>query len=256
MKRKIILPIVVVGALVAAGLFAAVFTPGTVSAAAPAASAYRALAGDGPQRSGNDTYLAEALGITTEELSAAYQKASAAAIDKALAAGTITQEQADALKARGFGLGRHGLRLGSDVDFDALLADALGISTEKPNAAYAKAFEARIAAAVAAGDITAQQADLMRGRYALYNDSGFQSTMRSAFESAVNKAVESGLITQSQADQILASDLPQFGGHGMRGFGGFEGFGGFGGRGMHGGNRDRGIPPTDSTPTTPSGSNG
>jgi hypothetical protein len=82
---------------------------------------------------------------------------------------------------------------------------------------------------VAAGQITQEQADLMLGRHALRNSEAFQSSMTDAYEAAIQAALTDGVITQAQADVLLA-DLEanglvgSCGGPGMRG----------GGRGMRG----------------------
>lgn len=55
--------------------------------------------GMGDIRGEYQTYLADALGITAEELQAAQIKARDAMIDKAVEDGTLTQEQADLMKA-------------------------------------------------------------------------------------------------------------------------------------------------------------
>ena len=205
--------------------------------------------------------LASALGITTDQLTAGYQKANEAAISKALADGTITQAQADEMRARSanklFG-GERGMRFGSSVDYDALLADALGISKDTLTQAYDKVYQARLDAAVTAGQLTADEADTMRGERALSGSADFQSAMQTAFESAVKQAVSSGVITQAQADKILArsQSFGGFGGFGGHGFGpgGFEGRGGHGGRGGPGGMLP-GAPTMPTTPATaPSGS--
>ena len=156
---------------------------------------------------GNDgQLLAEALGITVEELEAAYESANAAAIEQALAEGLITEEQAEQLQERGFGFafghafGR-GFGAGLDLDKDELLADALDISVEELEAARAEVREARLAAMV-----------------------------QNAYEAAVEQALADGAITQAQADQLLeALSTSDFG---FRGLG--EPFG-RGGRGHHGG---------------------
>ena len=56
---------------------------------------------------GDSTYLADALGITVEELNAAYDAARVAAIEQAVEAGLLTQEQADWILS-GEALGMHG----------------------------------------------------------------------------------------------------------------------------------------------------
>jgi hypothetical protein len=188
----------------------------------------------------SDTYLAEALGITAAELQTAQQAANEAAIDQALADGLITQAQADALKARGasFGRGFHGFfGLGdSAIDMNALLADALGITTDELAAARVEAQGLALAAAVEAGDITQEQADQMQAEQALktyLDEQGFQTQVQTLYENLVQQAVQAGVLTQAQADAIL-SEQGAFGG--MRGFDGMHGFEGMRGRGgrMHG----------------------
>lgn len=82
-------------------------------------------------------YLAEALGITVEELQAAQVKAHNAMIDQAVKDGYLTQEQADLLKAR------HAFMQYLAGQAQQRLEDALN-------------------AAVEAGAITQEQADLLR----------------------------------------------------------------------------------------------
>jgi ribosomal protein S20 len=219
----------------------------------------------------NNQDLATALGISVDQLNTAIQKANSDAIDQAVAKGLITQAQADQLKANGaaFPLGGRweGLLSQNGIDYNSLLANALGISVDQLQAAYQKAYDTRIDQAVTNGNLTQQQADLLKGKYALFNNKTFQSAMQSAFQAAVKQAVTDGVITQAQADQILSSQnsmgFPGLGGFGGRG--GFEGFEGFGGFGRHhggffgGGNSTN--PTVPNIPTTPSttpapGSNG
>jgi hypothetical protein len=156
----------------------------------------------------NREYLAEALGITEDELTAAYQEAYAAFLEEAVAQDLITQVQADQLVENGkvypFGGRWGGFLAENGIDFDTFLAQALGISMDELKAAYQAAVFARIDQAVTDGKLTEEQADLAKGRYALVNDSTFQSSMQSAYTDAVNQAVASGVITQAQADQILS----------------------------------------------------
>jgi hypothetical protein len=121
------------------------------------------------------SYLAEALGISVEELQAAVEAVRTAhleeAVTQALADGLITQEQADAILA--------GERPTGDVDFrgifkhgdreenDASLAAELGITVEELEAAQAAAREAAIAQAIADGIITQEDADLRAAGQAL-----------------------------------------------------------------------------------------
>jgi hypothetical protein len=189
-----------------------------------------------------DADLASALGITTEQLQAAYKTADSEALKEAVSKGLITQAQADQMAAnnntneRGhFGLfGKPGDT--NTIDYNALLAKALGITTDKLQAAQTTATNASLDAAVKAGTLTQAQADETKGRNALAKDSTFQSAMKTAFEAAVKQAVSSGVITQAQADAILANQA-QPGGFLMGGFdrGGRGGHGGPGGRDFNGG---------------------
>ncbi len=196
----------------------------------------------------SDTYLAQALGITTAELQTAYQEATTAAIDKALADGLITQAQADALKQHSGMGGRfwgHGLfgmlgLTGSTIDMDALLADALGITTDELADARVEAQNLALAAAVDAGYLTQEQADQLKAEQALrgyLQEQGFLDQARSLFESFVQRAVQAGVITQAQADAILSRQgflggFGKFGG--LRGMDGFRGMRGFWMPGMRG----------------------
>jgi ribosomal protein S20 len=218
----------------------------------------------------NSEDLANALGITVDELNAAYETATNAAIDQAVADGLITQAQADAIWERGyafpFGHGWGGWLSENGLDYQAFLADALGITQEELEDAYTQARNAQIDRAVDEGILTQEQAELMKGRNALYNNEDFQSSMRSAFESAVQQAVDAGVITQEQADLILQEqnerelDLPDFGGN-FGGFGDVEVFSGRGereGRGPGGLFFWRNLPdrlfPAEPSATAPTGS--
>jgi len=247
--------------------------------------------GPGPGMPGlmgqEDTYLADALGITVEELQAAQTSAYEAAVDQALADGLITQAQADQLKSGSVnGRGLRGFAYGfvfgpdSKIDQDSLLAQALGITVEELTSAREEAQAARIAQAVADGVITQEEADQMEARQALqayidpqaiiaealgisvdtlqtYQDEGqalseilaqtgqtaseFVAARQAAYEAAIQKAVSDGVITQAQADQaILEGARGPLGGHGKAG-----GFGG-GMRPERGG-----FPGMQNTPTTP-----
>lgn len=120
-----------------------------------------------------DSYLADALGVSVEELQAAQDEAVANALDKAVEEGLLSEEQAEILKNRAeTGLGRfgHGLKaglIGADFDPQSLLAEALDISLEELQAAQQAAQEARLAAAVKTGFLTQEQADLLQARAAL-----------------------------------------------------------------------------------------
>ncbi len=176
--------------------------------------------------------LAEALGISLEELQTAHKQAVQSAVQEGVDKGLITQAQADAIlngTGRFGGRGMLGWLFRNGVDFQSHFAAALGISADELQAAYAKAAEIRLEQAVADGRITEEEANFMRARHALFNNDAFQNSMQAAFENAVKEAVANGVITQEQADLLL-----QQGGFGLRG--GFMGLGGCpgGGRGGFG----------------------
>jgi hypothetical protein len=187
--------------------------------------------GMGPKGGVTDQDLATALGITVDDLTAAYQKANDAALADAVQKGLITQAQADELKTNGgaFPFGGHGgdwLKK-QGVDYDTQLAQALGITVDKLQAAYLQAFDASIDREVAAGKLTQDQGDMIKGEHALYADQKFNSALQSAYQAAVTQAVTDGVITQAQADLILQSADKKGFGMDMP-FMGFPGFGGGG----------------------------
>ena len=147
-------------------------------------------------------YLADALGITVEELEAAQETARQAALDQAVADGVITQEQVDLMAA--------GRALQEYIDRDAILAEVLGLSVEEVTAAKE---DGTLRDLLAESELTPEE---------------IMSNMQAAVETAVEAAIADGVITQEQADQ-LQNDRS----FGSGGFGGPRG--GHGGRGMHGG---------------------
>jgi lambda repressor-like predicted transcriptional regulator len=219
--------------------------------------------------------LADALGISVEELEAAYETARTAAIEQAVEEGLITQEQADEMLAwdgqnhRGlFGLrrGPKGVTGETKIDERALLADALGISVEDLQAAREEANQTAIEQAIAEGIITQEQADEMQNRRELMGNEDLMAyldheallaqvlgltveelqaaldegktlrdliaeseldaaTLRErldeAYDEALAHAVEDGVITQEEADALPMGPFP-------------GGRGGFGGRGKLG----------------------
>jgi len=217
-----------------------------------------------------DTYLADALGITAEDLQAAQQQATEAGIDQAVADGLITEAQAELIKEHGSRimgmLGNFGHFGGvAGIDHEALLADALGISVEELQDAQSEAKDATLAQAVEDGKITQEQVDEMNAMQALHDylqEQGLENNIRSLYSDALQGAVDADVITQEQADQLLESQagfgMRSFGGHGMRSFGG-HGMRSFERHGMP--HFDRGdlrgrfngqsFTPSDSTETAP-----
>lgn len=199
----------------------------------------------------HDALLADALGITVETLETARENAKDAALQQAVAEGLITQEQADRMQGRegngsrgkrGFGpRGKFGSQ-DAQIDHQALLADALGISVAQLEAAQQTARDAAIQQALDEGLITQEQVDMKAAHEALkayidqetmmaealgisvadlqtarkedrslrtlINELGFdretlQANMKAAYETAIQQAITDGVITQAQADQIL-----------------------------------------------------
>jgi hypothetical protein len=167
-----------------------------------------------------DAQLAEALGVTTEELQAAYKTAANAALDQAVKDELLTQAQADTLRERMDAAGTNGFghfgfeRMGrfgdSTIDFEALLAAALKIDVKELQAAQVKAEQAELAQAVQDGDVTQEQADLMAAQRAFRV---YQEEQQPTFEEQLKDAVTAGAITQAQADLLLANQksAPAFG---------------------------------------------
>jgi len=202
--------------------------------------------------------LATALGIDVTKLQAAYASANAEALKEAVSKGLITQAQADEITARGINnrpLGGFGLGANSGIDYNSLLANALGITSDQLQAAYTKAIDTNLDNAVKAGTITQAQADLEKGQYALSNDTKFQASMQAAYQAAVKQAVTDGVITQAQADQLLQNQTGKSAFPGiLGGFGGFGGRGGFGRGGFGGGTNGNSTPQTPAQPTATPGS--
>jgi hypothetical protein len=157
-----------------------------------------------------DQYLADALGITLEELQAAQQKATTAILAQAVQDGQLTQEQADLIQAQ--------MALKALIDPQAILAQALGISTDTLQTYQ---------------DQGMSMADILN-ELGLTADE-LRTKTQAAYEAAIQAAVSDGVITQAQADQILSENQGfgfDFGfgrgGHGMRGgpHGGYFNFGG------------------------------
>jgi len=169
--------------------------------------------------------LAEALGITVDELEDAQQRAYAASVADAVAAGQITQEQADQI------LARHALK--SYIDRQAILAAALGMSVDD--------LEAALADGQSIVDLMVEQG---------IDSATLQTNAQSAYGAAVRQAVADGVITQAQADEILAGD--GFNLFGRGGFGGHRG-GHHGGRGGSHGFVEPSSPDDDGADTTDTG---
>ncbi len=141
--------------------------------------------GFGPQID-RDQLLADALGITVEDLQAARLKAEQAAVQKMLDEGWIGQKQADLMLAR--------LALRDYLDRDVLTAEALGITVEDLQAARDEGKTLR--------DLLDEQN---------IDPQDFRDALQEAHQAAIDQAVQEGVITQEQAD-LLQNARPGFDG--------------------------------------------
>jgi len=152
------------------------FTLPKISSDQPKGEVHKGFPGK-PGRGADHTFLAEALGISVEELEAAYQAANEKAIDLAVLEGLLTQEQADAMKTLGLNFHRfhpmsdnkfdENMKESEKIDHEALLAEELGITAEELHEAQQTAAEAAFQNAVEQGFIPEDQANLMKARQAM-----------------------------------------------------------------------------------------
>ncbi len=155
------------------------------------------------------------------------------------------------------GLAGHGMgHAGGQDERGELLAAELGVTVDELQAARLRAFEKGIAAAVKAGNLTQDKADLMLAGAKLAaaidhdaitaealgisvadltaaREAGktirdllteqnldaqtFHTQMQAAMDKAISKAVADGVITQAQADALKAAKGERGGAHGRRG---------------------------------------
>lgn len=170
--------------------------------------------------------LAQALNISVDQLNTARQKAESTLLDQAVANGTLTQAQADLIKAR--------QALQSYIDPNKLLAQALGITTEKLQSYRNQGTSlSQILSQVGKTAIEVRDAE------------------QAAYKNAIQQAVTDKVITQAQADQVLAQGYKGLGGFDLGpGFGGFEGHG-RGGHGFRGFDKGGFGSPNQAPNTTP-----
>jgi len=161
-------------------------------------------------RLADDSFLADALGISAEDLQAARQAAWEKGLQQLVDSGEITQAQADRLKE--LGMGKRGLaaRLGgwmmpdANLDYDALLAAELGISVDDLNTARQKAQELALQAAVESGKLTQEQADLIKARAALMPYLDRQTLTASVLDMTVEE-LQSALESGSTIQELMAA---------------------------------------------------
>jgi formaldehyde-activating enzyme involved in methanogenesis len=166
--------------------------------------------------------LADALGITVDDLNTAYEEARVAAIGQAVDEGLITQEQADRMIVWGgrfkfFSMGRRQVDGATDIDETQLLADALNMTVEELQTARQQANGAAIAQAVEEGIITQEQADQMQARRDLQTYLDRQTLLAEALGMSVEElqaAYENGqtlsdLLQERNLDAVTVRDRLQ-----------------------------------------------
>ncbi len=171
-----------------------------------------------PQPGGLDdgSYLAEALGITVDELDAAREAVRAAQLEEtvaqALADGLITEEQAEAiLSGEEFGRGLRGIgldRRGNKDEGDELLAAELDITVEELEAAKEAARDAALAQALEDGLITQEQIDLRAAAQALREYTDHEAVLADLLGLTVEE-LEAAKEDGSIRDLVEASGLTQ-----------------------------------------------
>lgn len=177
--------------------------------------------------------LLDQAGLTIDEFQTAMEAALPDMVAQALKDGVITQAQADYMIANGL-RGAEGYLHSALQDYiDAAVADILGVSVDD------------LQAAREAGTV----ADLLDAAGLTGQD--LATALQDASPDVIAQALKDGVITQAQADELLANGLPFHmfggkGGHGPGGHGDFGGRGGFDGFGGPGG-----FAPDQQNPTTP-----
>ena len=184
------------------GALVIVFGAGFISVQAVGASSL--IQGEGPGRPGDPSgeyaeALAEALGISVDELHTAQESVRDARLAEAVESGMITEEQVAQIAdhQRG-GYPFRGRFLGEE--FMTALAEELGISLEELERAQAQVREDFIAQGVQEGVISADQVELMEARNALraYMKDGLHDAM----EGAIKRALSDGAISSGQVDLL------------------------------------------------------
>ena len=172
---------------------------------------------DGDGTNDHATALAEALGITVEELDSAYQAVHVQIVNQAVDDGLLTQEQADQMLSQDVQMdGRH-MRFPGHIDrgenFNELLAAELGIGVDELLSAYQQAEEAVLEQAYADGKITQDEYERMQLRMTM--NPYLQESMQNAYQNAIDSALADGAITEAQAELLMENSgrfEPGFGG--------------------------------------------
>jgi len=180
----------------------------------------------GDPQDGNSTAdytvaLANALGISVEELESAFDAVKTTMIEQAVDDGNLTQEQADQIlegdtpsKGR---FGKHpGPRMSGD-DYNALLAEELNIDVETLVAAQQEAHETLLNQALEDGTITQEEYDRIQVRTTMAPY--FTDAFSQAYQNAVETALADGVISDAQAEELLENTPAFEPGMGLPGFG-------------------------------------
>jgi len=125
-----------------------------------------------------DALLADALGITVDELNAARQKAVLAAIDQAVAEGLLTEDEAELMKARNL--------VKDAIDTQALQAEALGMTADELQTAL---------------DEGQSLQDLLTAKD--LTPAAYREAYQAAYENAIQALVDQDVITADQAELLL-----------------------------------------------------
>lgn len=125
-----------------------------------------------------DALLADALGITVDELNAARQQANLAAIDQAVAEGLLTEDEAELMKARNL--------VKATIDTQALQAEALGMTADELQAAL---------------DDGQSLQDMLTAKD--LTPAAYREAYQAAYENAIQALVDQGVITADQAELFL-----------------------------------------------------
>ena len=188
--------------------------PSTVDGAEVETALPGRVAHPGFERPEPGTYLAEALGISIEELAAAREEVRLAGIDAALEQELITEAQAQWLRERAGRLpGRAPFPVEMfEFDAEATLADALGITVAELEAAREEAWQLALDARVEAGVLGEEEAELISARRAVkayFDRAALVEVMQQMYEDAVGQALDAGDITEAEAE-ILLENPPSF----------------------------------------------
>ena len=176
---------------------------------------------NGDETSDHKTALADALGISVEELKNAFQAVNTKMIEQAVEDGYLSQDQADIiLEGETPPDGRHmrfpdGFMRGDN--FNDLLAEELGIDLETLLAAQEKAQETLLDQALEDGKISQEEYEMMQVRTKM--NPYFSEAFSEAYQNAVDAALADGVITDAQAEALLENSQSFGPGFRMPGFG-------------------------------------